>query len=104
MRKKFLGIMAIGILIFTGCSTKEVDITKKFKDKVKKLDSYHIEGLLEITNNETNYKYDIDVAYQADEKYRVSLKNKTNDHEQIILKNNDGVYVITHQSLQQKII
>ena len=95
MKKKFLGIMAIGILIFTGCGSKETDIAKKFKDKVKKLDSYHIEGLLEITNNETTYKYDIDVAYQADEKYRVSLKNKTNDHEQIILKNSDGVYVLT---------
>ena len=32
--------------------------------------------------------------------YRASLKNKDSEHEQIILKNKNGVYVITHKSLQ----
>ena len=95
MLKKSIGLIIAGLLFFTGCGAKNDDIVQKLKDKVNKLDSYQIKGLLEITNNETTYKYDIDVGYEKDEKYRVSLKNKTNDHEQIILKNSDGVYVLT---------
>ena len=34
-------------------------------------------------------------AYLKKDKFRVGLTNKTNNHEQIILKNDDGVYVIT---------
>ena len=94
MFKKFL-VLIIPALLFTGCMNNKVDVIKKFKNKVGKLDSYQIKGILEVTNNETTYKYDIDVAYEKDEKYKVKLKNKTNDHEQIILKNQDGVYVLT---------
>ena len=39
--------------------------------------------------------YDVDVAFLKENNFRVSLKNQTNNHEQIILRNNDGVYVLT---------
>ncbi len=67
------------------------DLEKKYKN----LKAYHLEGELEITNNEDIFKYDVDVYFQKDDKYRVSLKNKSNNHEQIILKNEEGVYVLT---------
>lgn len=96
MKKKILcELLILGLFIFTGCGTKDTDIVATLTKKIEKLDSYHIEGTLEVTNNETTYQYDIDVAYEDDEKYRVSLKNKTNSHEQIILKNSEGVYVLT---------
>ena len=50
---------------------------------------------MEIYNNEDIYTYDVTVSYKNDNFYRVSLKNTSNNHEQIILKNNDGVYVLT---------
>ena len=40
-------------------------------------------------------KYDVSVSYKRKDNYRVALRNKTNNHEQIILKNKDGVYVLT---------
>ena len=46
-------------------------------------------------NNEDTYTYDIDVSYQASNYYKVKLVNTTNNHEQVILKNDDGVYVET---------
>ena len=46
-------------------------------------------------NNEDTYAYDIDVSYESENKFRVSLKNKTNNHEQIILRNEEGIYVLT---------
>lgn len=80
----------------TGCfGKKETDIVKILTKKVEQLKSYHIVGILEVINNENTYKYDIDVSYKKDDNFRVSLKNKTNDHEQIILKNSNGVFVLT---------
>lgn len=56
--------------------------------------SYYIEGNLEIKSNEDIYKYKVTSSYKNGS-YKVSLKNKTNNHEQIILKNNEGVFVLT---------
>lgn len=83
------------MLLFSGCWDEKIDVIGKLKKKINSLNSYQISGNLEVTNNESTYQYDIQVDYEADEKYRVSLKNKTNDHEQIILKNSSGVYVLT---------
>lgn len=96
MKRKFWGsLLILGLFFLTGCQNNNGNIIEKLKKKINDLDSYQISGLLEVTNNETTYKYDIDVAYEEDEKYRVSLRNKTNNHEQIILKNSTGVYVLT---------
>ena len=96
MKKKILcGLLIFGLFIFTGCNTQNQDIVSSLTKKISKINGYHITGTLEVTNNETTYQYDINVDYQKDEKYRVSLKNKTNDHEQIILKNAEGVFVLT---------
>lgn len=80
----------------TGCFKKgSSDIVETLTKKIEKCDSYHITGELEIINNEDSYLYDIDVSYTKEDNFRVSLKNKTNNHEQIILKNNEGVFVLT---------
>ena len=103
-KKKFLSFIFIGIFLFTGCFGKDSkDIVVTLTKKIEKTDSYYIEGLLEINNNENTYKYDVNVSYAKDEQFRVSLKNKTNEHEQIILKNSDGVYVKTQESTKQKL-
>ena len=60
-----------------------------------RLKGYHLTGTLTIKSNEDSYKYNVDASFKKDNYYRVSLKNVTNNHEQIILKNADGVYVLT---------
>ena len=99
MKKKLIVLMFLFVLT-TGCFKKSGGSYSEFKDKVEKLNAYQISGELEIYNNENKYTYDVSVTYQKEDKYRVSLKNKTNNHEQIILKNEEAVYVITHQSTQ----
>ena len=80
----------------TGCFKKgEKDIVKEFSKKVEKNKGYHLTGDLEIVNNEETYRYAVDVSSASNEQFRVSLKNKTNNHEQIILRNKEGVYVLT---------
>ena len=96
--KKNLMFIIIILLIFTmtGCrKNSENQVIKKLNNKIEKLNSYKLSGVLEITNNEDTFQYDVNVAYKKGDKYRVSLINKSNNYEQIILKNNDGVYVVT---------
>lgn len=94
MKKVYL-ILLLGIsLLFIGCNNNN-DIVSVLREKVEKSNNYYIKGKLEIVNNENTYKYDVDVSYKKKDNFRVSLKNKTNDHEQIILKNDTGVYVLT---------
>ena len=87
-------LFLIGSLFLTGCfGSQTSDVISSFKKNVEKAKAYHISGELEIVNNEESYLYDVEVAYKDDDYFRVSLKNKTNNHEQIILKNETGVYV-----------
>lgn len=94
-------ISIICLLLFsccfiTGCfGNKKNDIVSDFTKNVEKAKAYHLSGELEIVNNEESYLYTVEVAYKDDDYFRVSLKNKTNNHEQIILKNETGVYVLT---------
>lgn len=50
---------------------------------------------MELNTGEETFNYDLDVMYLKDDYYKVKMVNTTNDHEQIILKNTDGLYVIT---------
>lgn len=97
MKKYFLyGLFILGCFLIVGCGKYgEKDILKDLSKKIEKTDGYHLTGELEIINNEDSYLYDVEVAYQKSDNFRVSLKNKTNNHEQIILKNEEGVYVLT---------
>ena len=96
MKKIFLTIALVAVLCLTGCgSLKDKEIKDSFLKDVEDLKSYYMEGTLKLTNNDDTYEYNVEVSYKKNNKYKVSLKNKANDYEQIILKNDDGVYVIT---------
>ena len=73
----------------------EVRSKPYLEEKINNLNSYKLTGEMEIVSNDDIYKYNVDVAFSKSDKFRVSLKNKTNNHEQIILKNKEGVYVLT---------
>ena len=96
MKKYLLCGIALLCVLSVGCMKKgEGDIVKNLTNKIEKSKAYHLTGTLEMVNNENSYLYDVDVSYQKDDNFRVSLKNQTNNHEQIILKNSEGVYVLT---------
>lgn len=74
---------------------KESDVIKDLTKKINNSSSYYIEGTLEIVNNEDIYTYDVEVSYAKKDNYKVRLVNNVNNHEQIILRNKEGVYVVT---------
>ena len=84
------------LLFLSGCGKySEDDVIRDFSKNVEKANGYHLTGTLEIYRNEELYTYDVDSAFQSTDNFKVSLINKTNNHEQIILKNSSGVYVLT---------
>ena len=96
MKKVLLMFSLIICFMICGCAKNtEKEVLSKFSKKVENAKSYYLTGTLEMVNNETSYTYDVNVSYTKDNNFKVSLKNQSNDHEQIILRNKDGVYVIT---------
>ena len=95
MKKKFLVLMILCCTLVTGCFSKKNDALASIEKKYGNLKSYSLTGDLEINNNDDVYNYDVKVIFQKKDKFYVSLKNRSNNHEQVILKNEDGVYVIT---------
>lgn len=91
--KKIIFIFIISLFVLTGCGrySKE-SIINDLESRVKK--GYKLSGRLNVVNNDENYNYDVDV-YNKDNNYKVILTNKSNEHTQVILKNKEGVYVLT---------
>ncbi|MDD4036411.1 MAG: outer membrane lipoprotein carrier protein LolA [Bacilli bacterium] len=96
MKKVFFICLVLVSFLIVGCGKhNDKDIVKDLSKKINKAKGYYLEGEMEIYNNDIVFKYDVSVSYEQKNNYRVSLKNIDNNHEQIILKNEDGVYVLT---------
>lgn len=86
----FLGVL----LLVCGCGKyDDKSLIKDLSKKVENSSAYHMTGTLEIYRNEEKYIYNVDSSYKKGDLFKVNLTNQNNNHEQIILKNNEGVYV-----------
>lgn len=93
MKKNFLFCMLAFLIILTGCE-KNGDVVSSLTKKIENIESYYLKGEMEIINNETSYLYDVETYGLNGEMFKVDLKNTINNHEQILLKNKKGVYVL----------
>ena len=94
--KKLFYVLTLGLLVLSGCGkVTEKDVLNKYEKRVNDSKSYYLEGKLDIVNNEDIFTYDVEVSYKENDNYKVNLVNTVNSHEQIILRNNEGVYVIS---------
>lgn len=95
MKKILFSIMMV-LLLVSGCGkNSETSVINDLEKKINKASAYKVTGVLEIVNNDEAYTYDVEVSYKKNNNYRVSLTNQANNHTQVILKNSDGVYVLT---------
>lgn len=86
--------LSIICLLITACGkVSSKNVIERFRERLSN-DCYYVHGNLSILNQDEVYHYDIDVSYQNG-LYKVVLVNVANEHKQIILKNKDGVYVLT---------
>ena len=95
MKKTFL-IFILVVIFITGCGkTNSSKVVEEFGKKINNLKSYYVEGVMELINNEDIYTYNVKVSYKKNDYYKIDLVNTTNNHEQVILRNDTGIYVIT---------
>lgn len=95
MKKIIIVLIAI-IFIVTGCGKKNIrNVRDEVKNKLEDSSGYSLNGELEITNNDDVYNYDVNVLFKKDNYFKVTLENKANEFKQIILKNNDGVFLLS---------
>ena len=87
-------ILIVSFFIVVGCN-KANDSKRQVLNMMKGVSSYHLDANMTIYNNDDSYSYVLGVDYKDKDLFRVNMKNKANEHEQIILRNNDGVFVLT---------
>ncbi len=93
--KKLLVIFGI-LLLLCGCgNASKENVVKDFKKSVDNIKSYKLTGNMEISNDEETFTYSLEAYYLKNDYYKVRLVNQTNNHEQIILKDSENIYVIT---------
>ena len=101
LKKLSLILLILGCFLITGCGkNSSSDVLKDLDKKINDSKGYVMSGSLEVLNNDDIYNYEVETAYKKDNYYKITLTNTSNNHEQIILKNDDGVYVQTHESTQ----
>ncbi|WP_077624167.1 LolA family protein [Sediminibacillus massiliensis] len=98
MRRKFgLGIILLLILVLAACGEKsKEDVAGKLADNMEKMNGYKAQASMSLQTGEESQTYNIEVAHKKKDFYRVLLKNEKDEKgSQIILRNNDGVFVLT---------
>lgn len=92
--KKYIVLLLLALML-TGCGKgKDVNVKESFVSDMGKKETYLVKGTMNIISNEDNFSYNITAAKNKT-LYRVNLVNQINNHEQVILKSNEGVYVVT---------
>lgn len=101
MRRRISLITAIvlaTVLILAGCGSKSADSIVKDLDKaVGKMESYEGSGTMTLYTGQQPLDYKVEVWYQKPDLYRISLTNAKRDVTQIVLRNDQGVFVLTPQ-------
>lgn len=90
-----IGIVVLAIALIFAMKPKSFD--KEFEKVMSNMDSYILTGNMEITKGEDVKTYALEVGYKKADKdlFKVSLVDKELNQEQIILRNDAGVYVVT---------
>ena len=95
MKKLLVALLSLTLLV-SGCGkTGTENVVKDFTSKVNDSKSYTLKGNMEIYADEETFTYSLEINFLKDYFYKVKMVNQTNNHEQIILRNTDAVYVIT---------
>ena len=100
MKKKAIVIAAVAVVLIMAIFLifRDQPFNQQFRETTAGLTSYLLEGDMEITKGEDIKSYALSVKYlkeQEQDYFRVSLTDKDLNQEQEIIRNQEGVYVIT---------
>lgn len=95
-----LAIIMSVALVLAGCGKKDAaSVVKDLNNVADKLESkqgtYQGAGTMTLYTGEQPQEYKVEVWYKNPSYYRISLSNVQKDVTQIVLRNDDGVFVLT---------
>lgn len=97
--RKTIGLFLIALLtmiVLAACGEKsQTDVVQALDKKVKEMSGYKAEGKMTLQTGNEKQVYEVDIWHKKPNYYRVHLKNAEKDQSQIILRNNEGVFVLT---------
>ncbi|WP_338113415.1 outer membrane lipoprotein carrier protein LolA [Paenibacillus allorhizoplanae] len=85
-------------LVLAGCGMGKKDagsIVKDLDHVMGKSSSYQASGSMILNTGQQPQEYQVEVAFSPEHFYRISLTNATKDVTQIVLRNEEGVFVLT---------
>lgn len=90
----FAGIMLL--LALSACGQKsQSDVVSDLNEKVGEMKGYKANAKMTLKMGTEPQVYTVEIWHKNPSFYRVNLKNEEKDQSQMILKNDDGVYVLT---------
>lgn len=100
IRRKLLLLMAIGLvlIIMSACGGKSQEkVIKKIEEKSEEISGYKMAAKMTMKTGKEQRNYDVNVWYKKDnmDYFRVGLENENKEDGQVILKNDEGVFVLT---------
>jgi outer membrane lipoprotein-sorting protein len=89
--------LVLGVtMVLAGCGKKDAGSVVSDLDKlVGSMDSYQASGTMTIQTGQEPQDYQVEVWYKTKHYYRISLVNAKKDISQIVLRNDEGVFVLT---------
>lgn len=97
--RRFTWMLTIVIalsFVLAACGEKDADGVVKDLDKVvAQLESYQGSGTMTLYTGDKPQEYKVEVWYQNPSFYRIALTNAQKDVTQIVLRNEQGVFVLT---------
>ncbi|MDA8352486.1 MAG: DUF4367 domain-containing protein [Firmicutes bacterium] len=89
-------VVLVVVAALSGCGEKSADqVVSDLSKRSEKMKGYKSKGKMVIHSGTSPQEYEVEVWYKKPHYYRVSLKNTKKDVTQILLRNDEGVYVLT---------
>src|SRR5687768_3569226 len=93
-----VAIVVAVALLMAGCGKKDAStVVKDLDHVVSNMGSYQGMGEMVLHTGQDPLEYQVEVWYQSPHYYRIALTNAKKDITQIVLRNDEGVFVLTPQ-------
>ncbi|RFB10283.1 outer membrane lipoprotein carrier protein LolA [Bacillus sp. HNG] len=97
--KKKVFLLLLGLLIalvLAACGEKsQEDVVSALDEKVQKMTGYKADAKMTLQTGNDPQVYEVEIWHKDPTFYRVNLKNAEKDQSQMILRNEEGVFVLT---------
>jgi len=100
---KIIGSVALLLVVavaaifgLSGCrDMSEADVVGRLSSNLEESTSYLASGIMEVESEGQVHTYFVEIGFAQPHYYRVTMRNEATGNEQVILKNDEGVFVLT---------